>query len=85
MKTEERYVDAEEMRKLIHGDGWQHYVRFLKGRKPAFQGRVNAAVRAGDLVKAQIEVALMDELEKQIELFVALVKDAQPEAKQGDR
>lgn len=61
--------DVEESLKLLVSDEWKQYLQFLEKRKTRLQRDVNAAVRAGNIVQAQIKLGLMDDCTNQTTVF----------------
>lgn len=62
--------DNEEAFFLIQTAEWKQYVAFLKRRAIKLQGYVNDAVKKGDLLDAQVQLALMEDGQRQIAAFI---------------
>lgn len=75
-------IDA--MKRLVTSPAWAQYAIFLRTtRKEILQDKVNAAVRSGEIVKAQIELALMDAAERDAKLFVESISQREYNLKKG--
>lgn len=61
--------DAEDALFLLRSPEWKQYIAFLKNRHAKLQDRVNVAVGNGEIVRAQIALAVMEDSMKQAELF----------------
>ncbi len=80
--VEELTQQLEATRKLLTGPEWSIWTNFLKReRRQYLQNRVNAAVKTGNTVEAQIALALMEDCLKQIELFGQSVREAESKIK----
>jgi len=77
-----RQLDSQK--RLLTSPEWLEFVRFLKKeRKPYLQSKVNSWVKEGNIVQAQIALALMDDVDKEIELFRKYVSETESKVKQG--
>lgn len=78
MASEFEILDQElnQILKLLGSPDWVVWVNFLKKqRRPGLQQKINASVRKGDFHQAQIEMALMDDCQRQIESFERYIKN----------
>ena len=74
-EKEQLRKDIEDSLKLLRSQEWKEYVKALKVRQVRLQNKINAAVRSGDIVDAQINLALMDNCDQQVGLFRKYVID----------
>lgn len=74
----------EEMVKLLNGKEWSQYLIFLRGRRGFLQDKVNRAVREGNLVEAQIAMALLEDGDKAIELFRKRLSETENQLQKGE-
>lgn len=82
---EELLNDLEACRQLITSPEWSIWTKFLKvKRKGYLQNKVNMLIREKKYDEAQIALALMDDCEKQIELFGNFMREADSKLK-GDK
>lgn len=62
---EQQFVkDTEEGIALLNSTEWRQYVKFLEKRVITFQNKVNDAVSKGNIVDAQVSLALLRDSEK---------------------
>lgn len=74
------------VRRLLASPDWLIWSDFLKKeRRKYLQDKVNAFIREGNLVQAQIALALKDDCLKQIELFGKYISDTESKIKQGEK
>ncbi len=75
-------IQIEEIRDLLRSREWQHWLKFLRNRKSFLQHKVNTLLVSDQDLKAKIALALMNDVDKQIELFQGVLKDLESK-KQG--
>ena len=79
---DEMNAQLQGMRKLLVSDEWSLWANFLKRERRGYlQNKVNAAVESGNLVEAQIALALFKDCNKQIELFGRHIQEAESKLK----
>ena len=82
--AEDLRQQLETMRALLKSHDWVVWLNFLKkDRRLHLQNKVNSAVKEGDVVQAQIALALMDDCLKQIELFGRIISETESKINQG--
>jgi hypothetical protein len=59
----------EDTLKLLKSPEWFRWLAFLKTRKTYLQNKVNEYTRQNDTLQAKVALALMDDVDKQVELF----------------
>ena len=67
---DEMNQELHTMRSLFTSPEWSIWAKFLKSERRGYlQNKINSAVESGNLVEAQIALALYKDCVKQIELF----------------
>lgn len=61
--------DTEEGIALLNSTEWRQYIKFLEKRVLGFQNKVNDAVSKGNIVDAQVSLALLRDSEKLAKSF----------------
>lgn len=79
--TEQLKKDTAEGLSLLQSDDWRQYLIFLKKRNERLQGNVNDAVRKGDILEARVCLALMEDSQKQAEVFKQNIMQKKQEMK----
>lgn len=59
----------EKVIQLLSSQEWDMWVEFMKRRRTYFQHKLNGEVRSGNLVQAQIYLALIEDAESMISEF----------------
>lgn len=67
---------------LLRSEEWTVYVRFLRERAVKLQDDVNDAVRRGDIVKAQICLAVLEDSVNQCHIFKKQIKELKEKHKE---
>lgn len=80
---EELRQRLEEVTRLCKGPEWRQWVEHLNWRKSYLQNEINKAVRNGELVKSQIALALMNDVDDQMRLFRKRVGDTESKLREG--
>lgn len=71
-------IEVEEIGRLLKSNEWRHWLKFLQQDRRAYlQNEVNTALSQGEVLKAQIALALMKDVDKQIALFRKKFSDAE--------
>ena len=70
MKTEKEHDDYQAVTILLKGQEWEHFVKYLKIQAMSFQKQVNQHVEDGDIERAKIAKALMNDRVKLIQGFI---------------
>lgn len=78
------YIQIEEMRDLVRSPEWKHWLSFLRTRKDWLQEKVNSALRGEHFQDARIALALFDDCEKQVKLFMEVLNGLEKK-KQGEQ
>jgi hypothetical protein len=84
MSFEREALDKQltDIRALLTSPEWLVWANFLKKvRRGYLRSRVEKAVREGNIIEAQIAQALLDDCEKQLELFGGYIKDIEKTSK----
>lgn len=77
-------AQLQTCRRLLTSPDWIVWVKFLKqDRRGYLQNKINQAVKDGELVQAQIMLALQEDCLRQIELFGNFIKKTESEL--GDK
>ena len=79
---DELQAQLQGMRKLLVSEEWTLWANFLKKERRGYlQNKLNAAVEAGNLVEAQIALALHKDCVKQIDLFSRHIQETESKLK----
>ena len=79
---DELQSQLQGMRKLLVSEEWILWANFLKkDRRGHLQNKINSAVEAGNLVEAQIALALFKDCVKQIDLFSRHIQETEAKTK----
>jgi len=83
---EELREQLAQARALLTSPEWLIWVNFLKkDRRGILQTKVNKAVEEGNLVKAQIAKALLDDCKMQLDLFGSFIRKTEKQInEEGD-
>jgi len=79
MSQSSRYEEYEGMDNLTSTQDWQAWVRFQKHRVEFLKNKTVNLVRANKILEAQNTVAIMDDIKKQIQLFINRKSDLENE------
>lgn len=71
----------DEVLKLLRSPEWGHWLAFLKSRKAFLQNKVNEYTRTNDPFQARVALALMEDVDKQVELFRKKFSDTESKLK----
>jgi HD-GYP domain-containing protein (c-di-GMP phosphodiesterase class II) len=67
---EDKQEEYDNITILLKSKEWTHFVSFLKKQARAFQNKVNQHVEEGNIERAKIAKALMNDREKIIRSFI---------------
>ena len=69
-KSEKANEEYQEITILLKSEEWEHFVVFIKKQARAFQNQINQHVESGNLERAKIAKALMDDRIKMVSSFI---------------
>lgn len=75
LNIDELNSELDSIRRLLGSHDWGVWIKFLKrDRKEHLQKKVNMAVRNGNINDAQCALTLLDDCDRQLELFKSYIK-----------
>ena len=83
-QLEQERKDVKEALSLLRSGEWKQYVAFKMRRAAKFQKEANDAIRKGNLVQAQLNLALMDDNLSETETFKTQVLKKKEKLNQGE-
>ena len=61
--------DIDDMVKVLSGREWGVYKKFLSNRVLQLKDKILIFVRAGNIVEAQKSLAVVDDIQRQVDMF----------------
>jgi len=61
--------DIDDMVKVLSGREWGVYKKFLSNRVLQLKDKILISVRAGNIVEAQKSLAVVDDIQRQVDMF----------------